>query len=253
MPRGVAARRAYNRRRVRRRHVAAVGVAWAGTEWRRVLAEEEPQSRRSGCRTLSSSDGRIRIRRTRRSTASKSKPTSTRSPRFQERAGTKGISTGGALQAHPTTSRRLTGWRHSSTTSAWSRSTFRNSICQRSGSRRRGKWWRKAPGNPSPSRRHFRSINRSEPGSVPLEPVWLGTGTGADFMAQDVKGKAVLLYGFPNPGGRNDTALSSGALRRADAAGAAAGVIALGFPRNIMNEPQAGGTNTSAPGPGVLI
>jgi len=90
-------------------------------------------------------------------------------------------------------------------------------------------------------------------GSVQLEPVWLGTGTGADFMAQDVKGKAVLLYGFPNPGGRNDTALSSGALRRADAAGAAAVFVVLGFPGNIMNEPQAGGTTPPARVPVFMI
>ena len=158
----VAARTAHNRRRARRPSEAAVGAARLATESRQVSAAGEPRSPRSGCRMMSSFDGRIPIRRTRRSTASKSRPTSMRSPRFQEGAGTKGISTGGGLQARPTTSRRPTGWRLNSTVSAWSRSAFRSSNCQRSGSQRRGKWWRLARGNPFPSKQHFRSINRSE-------------------------------------------------------------------------------------------
>ena len=90
-------------------------------------------------------------------------------------------------------------------------------------------------------------------GQVQLDPVWLGTGAAADFMDRDVRGKAVVLYGFPNPGGRNNTALSTGALRRADAAGAAAVIIILGFPGNVMNEPQAGGTTAPAKVPVFMI
>jgi len=88
---------------------------------------------------------------------------------------------------------------------------------------------------------------------VEFEPVWVGTGTAADFLARDVKGKAVVVYGFPNPGGRNNTALSNGAIRRADEAGAAAVFIVLGFPGNVMNEPQAGGTTPPAKIPVFMI
>jgi len=83
-------------------------------------------------------------------------------------------------------------------------------------------------------------------GQVELEAVWVGTGTAADFLGRDVKGKAVVAYGFPNPGGRNNTALSNGTIRRAEAAGAAALFIVLGFPGNVVNEPQAGGTAAPA-------
>ena len=88
-----------------------------------------------------------------------------------------------------------------------------------------------------------------------LEPVWLGTGTAADFMAQDVRGKAAVLYGFPNPGGRNNSALSNGALRRADEAGAAAILIVLGFPGNVKNVPRdaASGPNPPARVPAFVI
>ena len=58
-------------------------------------------------------------------------------------------------------------------------------------------------------------------GQADLEPVWVGTGTAADFQGRDVRGKAVIAYGFPNPGGREDTALTWGVVRRADQAGAA--------------------------------
>lgn len=90
-------------------------------------------------------------------------------------------------------------------------------------------------------------------GQIALDPVWLGTGAAADFFDRDVKGKAVVLYGFPNPGGRNNTALSSGALGRADEAGAAAVIIILGFPGNVMNEPQAAGTTPPAKVPVFMV
>ena len=79
-------------------------------------------------------------------------------------------------------------------------------------------------------------------GSVTLEPMWLGMGTAADFADRNVTGKAVVVYGFPNPGGRGNTALTLGAVRRADEAGAAAVLVIVGFPGNVTNEPQAGGT-----------
>ncbi len=90
-------------------------------------------------------------------------------------------------------------------------------------------------------------------GSVELEPVWIGMGTAADFAGRSVTGKAVVLYGFPNPGGRGNTALTLGAVRRADAAGAAAVLLVLGFPGNVTNEPQAGGTAAPAKVPVFMI
>jgi hypothetical protein len=67
-------------------------------------------------------------------------------------------------------------------------------------------------------------------GPVTLEPVWLGMGTAADFMGRNIAGKAAIVFGFPNPGGRTNTALTYGAVRRADEAGAAAVFVVLGFP-----------------------
>jgi hypothetical protein len=90
-------------------------------------------------------------------------------------------------------------------------------------------------------------------GTIELDPIWIGMGTAADFADRNVRGKAVILYGFPNPGGRGNTALTLGAVRRADEAGAAAVVLALGFPGNVFNEPQAGGTVAPAKVPVFMI
>src|SRR3989442_10235429 len=76
--------------------------------------------------------------------------------------------------------------------------------------------------------------------TVELEPVWVGLGLPADFMGRDVKGKAVILYGIPPPGGRCDSALTNGSSKRAEGAGAAALFIILGFPGNVTNQPTGG-------------
>jgi hypothetical protein len=90
-------------------------------------------------------------------------------------------------------------------------------------------------------------------GAIDLEPIWIGMGTAADFAGRNVTGKAVVVYGFPNPGGRGNTALTLGAVKRADEAGAAAVVMILGFPGNVMNEPQAGGTAAPAKIPVFMV
>jgi len=110
-----------------------------------------------------------------------------------------------------------------------------------------------APGKTTSIKSAFPLYNSVATGRVELEPVWAGTGTEADFMGRDVKGKAVLVYGFPNPGGRSDTALTNGSLSRADARGAAAIFVILGMPGNIINEPQAGGTTPPAKIPVFMI
>jgi hypothetical protein len=86
----------------------------------------------------------------------------------------------------------------------------------------------------------YRSVGTQGP--VELEPVWVGMGTAADFRGRDVRGKAVVSYGFPNPGGRENTALTWGIVKRAEEQGAAALFITLGFPGNVINEPTAAGT-----------
>jgi hypothetical protein len=97
----------------------------------------------------------------------------------------------------------------------------------------------------------FNSVGTS--GAAILEPVWVGMGTSADFADRTVKGKAAVLYGFPNPGGRGNTALTLGALRRAEQAGAAAILIIVGFPGNVVNQPQGGGTMPPANVPVLML
>jgi peptidase M28-like protein len=76
-----------------------------------------------------------------------------------------------------------------------------------------------------------------------LEPVWGGLGLAADFLGRDLKGKAVVVYGIPTPGGRSDSALSNGTVQRAEQAGAAALFIILGFPGNVTSQPTGGATD----------
>lgn len=97
----------------------------------------------------------------------------------------------------------------------------------------------------------FNSVGTS--GVATLEPVWVGMGTAADFADRIVKGKAAVLYGFPNPGGRGNTALTFGALRRAEEAGAAAVLLIVGFPGNVVNQPQGGGTTPPAKVPVLML
>lgn len=70
-----------------------------------------------------------------------------------------------------------------------------------------------------------------------LEPVWVGLGTPADFLGRDVRGKAVLVYSIPTPGGLNHTARWSGAIDRAKEHGAAAVFMILGIPGNVTAHP----------------
>jgi hypothetical protein len=66
--------------------------------------------------------------------------------------------------------------------------------------------------------------------AVEAEAVWVGLGQPADFIGRDVKGKAVFIYSWPTPGGRDNTAIWNGALKRAQDGGAALIFIVLGFP-----------------------
>ncbi len=70
-----------------------------------------------------------------------------------------------------------------------------------------------------------------------LEPVWVGLGTAADFMGRQIKGKAVLIYSIPTPGGRNHSAQWNGAIERAERGGAGAVIVVMGIPGNVMSQP----------------
>ena len=79
------------------------------------------------------------------------------------------------------------------------------------------------------------SVGTDNGQAVEEEAVWAGMGTAADFMGRDVKGKAVFVFSWPTPGGRDSTALFNGALRRAQDAGAASLFMVLGFPGNVSS------------------
>jgi hypothetical protein len=76
--------------------------------------------------------------------------------------------------------------------------------------------------------------------------VWVGLGTAADFQGRDVKGKAVMIYSLATPGGRDHSADWSGAVRRANDAGAAIILVEMGFPGNAQSEPE-GAVGAAAP------
>ena len=76
--------------------------------------------------------------------------------------------------------------------------------------------------------------------------VWVGLGTAADFQGRDVKGKTVMIYSAPTPGGRDHSADWSGAVRRANDAGAAIILVEMGFPGNAQSEPE-GAVGSNAP------
>ncbi len=76
--------------------------------------------------------------------------------------------------------------------------------------------------------------------------VWVGLGTAADFQGRDVAGKTVMIYSLATPGGRDHSADWSGAIARANAAGAAVILVEMGFPGNAQSEPE-GAVGTRAP------
>jgi len=90
-------------------------------------------------------------------------------------------------------------------------------------------------------------------GNEEWDAVWAGTGLAADFIGRDVRGKAAIIYGFPNPGGRENTASTFGSIATAERAGAAAVFIVLGVPGNVTNEPAGGQTVAPAAVPVFVI
>ena len=80
-------------------------------------------------------------------------------------------------------------------------------------------------------------------GGLDLEAVYVGTGSEADFAGRDVKGKAVFIFSMPLPGSWRHTATAEGALRRAEAKGAAAIFAMIALPGNIRTQLYPTGTN----------
>jgi hypothetical protein len=84
----------------------------------------------------------------------------------------------------------------------------------------------------------FKSLNPAlgseptPPGGLEAQAVWVGTGTAADFLGRDVKGKAVLILSMLQPGNMGNSANWEGAVRRAVGAGAAAVLVIWGYDDN---------------------
>jgi len=71
---------------------------------------------------------------------------------------------------------------------------------------------------------------------VDLDVVWVGAGTELDFAGRDVKGKAVFITSFPTPSANIHTASQNGAMQRAVEKGAAATILNIYIPGNVVNE-----------------
>ena len=70
-------------------------------------------------------------------------------------------------------------------------------------------------------------------GGVEFEVVWVNTGTPADFVGRDVRGKAVLIQSIPTPGVLRQSINYEGAIDRAIKAGAAAIGMMYGISDNF--------------------
>ncbi len=88
------------------------------------------------------------------------------------------------------------------------------------------------------------------PGGLDLEAVYVGMGSEAEFAGKDVRGKAVVIYSIPFPGGTRQTAQGERVYQRAVAKGAAAMLAIFGLPGNFRTQPYpvAGGIPTFALG-----
>ncbi|HKC57835.1 MAG TPA: hypothetical protein VKC35_17000, partial [Vicinamibacterales bacterium] len=79
------------------------------------------------------------------------------------------------------------------------------------------------------------------PQGITAEAVWVGIGSGADFIGRDVKGKAVVIYSTFVPGGRSHSASDRARIfdsnTRAAKLGAAAIIDVMAVPGNGQFEP----------------
>jgi hypothetical protein len=79
---------------------------------------------------------------------------------------------------------------------------------------------------------------------ITAEAIWVGVGSGADFIGRDVKGKAVVIYSTFVPGGRSHSASDRAGLFNANARavslGAAMVVNVIAVPGNAQFQPEGG-------------
>jgi len=82
------------------------------------------------------------------------------------------------------------------------------------------------------------------PQGITGEAIWVGVGSGADFLGRDVKGKVAVIYSTFVPGGRSHSASDRAGLfnanTRAVSLGAAAIVNVMGVPGNGQFQPEGG-------------
>jgi hypothetical protein len=82
------------------------------------------------------------------------------------------------------------------------------------------------------------------PEGVTGEAIWVGIGSGADFLGRDVKGKVVVIYSTFVPGGRSHSASDRAGLfdsnTRAAKLGATAIIDVMAVPGNGQFEPEGG-------------
>ncbi len=70
-------------------------------------------------------------------------------------------------------------------------------------------------------------------GGLDFELIWLGTGSEADYIGRDVRGKAVLVLDIPRPGTLRHSIRTEGSVARAFEQGAAAVGIVYGISDNF--------------------
>ena len=106
----------------------------------------------------------------------------------------------------------------------------------------------------------FKSLNPSigspstPPGGVEAEAVWVGTGSAADFMGRDVRGKIVLILSILEPGNMGESAGWEGAWRRAADHGAAAIFTIWGYNDNLaVWQGMSGGRGNPINVPGFFV
>ena len=82
------------------------------------------------------------------------------------------------------------------------------------------------------------------PQGITADAVWVGVGSGADFLGRDVRGKAVVIYSVFVPGGRSHSASDRAGLFNANAKavelGAALVINVMAVPGNGQFQPEGG-------------
>lgn len=85
---------------------------------------------------------------------------------------------------------------------------------------------------------------KAAPEGITAEAIWVGVGSGADFIGRDVRGKAVVIYSMFVPGGRSHSASDRAGLFNANAKavelGAALVINVMGVPGNGQYQPEGG-------------